>query len=212
MAKKRSSKKSTRKSAAPRAGEHPPTMVGQPPALGKTIQTLRKEKTLSLDELARRSHVSKAMLSQIEQGKANPTVATVWKIAQGLSMSLNDLLAGSVVDKPFEIVRSENAPVLRSGDGGCEIVILSPFRLVDDLEIYRITFKPEAELPSAPHMPNTEELLTVIKGEFEVSSGEMSARVHPGDSIHYTAGQQHSIRNLQKRGGEIYLAVHFRKE
>lgn len=187
--------------------------AGQPPELGKTILALRRQKKMSLDELARRSHVSKAMLSQIEQGKANPTVATVWKISQGLSMTLNDLLTGSTEFKPFELVRAEDTPVLPAGDGKVEVVILSPFRLVDVLELYRITFKTGGVLDSTAHAPNTEEVLTVIKGEFEVTAGDMKARLHPGDTVHYTAGQDHTIRNVKKKGtGEIYLAVHFPKE
>ena len=64
----------------------------KPPLIGKNIQKLRKARGLTLDVLSERSGVSKAMLSQIEQEKANPTVATVWKIAQGLDAEINSLL------------------------------------------------------------------------------------------------------------------------
>ena len=39
-----------------------------------------------------RSGVSKAMLSQIETNKVNPTIATIWKIARGLNIEIQDIL------------------------------------------------------------------------------------------------------------------------
>ena len=53
-----------------------------PPMIGKNIQRIRNSRKLTLNVLSERSGVSKAMLSQIESDKVNPTVATVWKIAQ----------------------------------------------------------------------------------------------------------------------------------
>ena len=56
--------------------------------IGKNIMHYRKKKGISLDELARRSGVSKSMLSQIEQEKTNPTVITVWKISRALDTTI----------------------------------------------------------------------------------------------------------------------------
>ena len=66
----------------------------QPPLIGSNIQAIRKRQKLTLDMLSEKSGVSKAMLSQIESEKVNPTVATVWKIAQGLEVDINTLLKG----------------------------------------------------------------------------------------------------------------------
>ena len=63
-----------------------------PPMIGKNIQRLRNARNLTLNVLSERSGVSKAMLSQIESDKVNPTIATVWKIARGLGVDLQDLL------------------------------------------------------------------------------------------------------------------------
>ena len=55
----------------------------QPPRVGSALARLRQLHSLSLDELSRQSGVSKSMLSQIERGQANPTVAVVWRLATG---------------------------------------------------------------------------------------------------------------------------------
>lgn len=44
-------------------------------------QGVRREHTLTLDELSRRSGVSKGMLVEIEKGEANPSIAILCKVA-----------------------------------------------------------------------------------------------------------------------------------
>ena len=64
------------------------------PAVGVNVHKERRRQQLSLDALAAGSGVSKAMLSQIESGKVNPTVATMWKIAHALGVDFELLLKG----------------------------------------------------------------------------------------------------------------------
>ena len=53
----------------------------RPPQVGVALAALREQRSLSLDDLSRQAGVSKSMLSQIERGQANPTVAVVWRLA-----------------------------------------------------------------------------------------------------------------------------------
>ena len=50
------------------------------------IRRLRKEKKLTMEELAKLSGVSKSMLAQIERGDGNPTISTLWKISNGMKV------------------------------------------------------------------------------------------------------------------------------
>ena len=49
--------------------------------IGGHVRKLRKQLGLSLENLAQRSHVSRAMLSQIERGCSTPTIAVLWKLS-----------------------------------------------------------------------------------------------------------------------------------
>ena len=60
--------------------------------LADNIRTLRKARGYSLDDMARRSGVSRASLSQVETAKTNPTIAILWKIAAGLEVPFSTLL------------------------------------------------------------------------------------------------------------------------
>ena len=52
--------------------------------IGNKLKNIRNSRNLSLDDVAELTGVSKAMLGQIERGKSNPTVSTLWKISTRL--------------------------------------------------------------------------------------------------------------------------------
>lgn len=58
----------------------------------ENLKLIRHTKGFSLDKLANRCGVSRAMLSQIEQGKSVPTISVLWKIANGLNVPFSELL------------------------------------------------------------------------------------------------------------------------
>jgi len=184
--------------------------LGQPPPIGRNIMNLRKHKGMSLDELAKRSGVSKSMLSQIEQDKTNPTVITVWKIARALDVSIQELMESG----PFniiEVIRSSDAPEIFSEDRSCVIKINSPIHMTDNLELYQMTFKPYGKNSSMPHFPKAEEFLTVISGKLKVTSGDHSTLLKKGDSARYRADVEHCIENISDEISEAYLVVWFPK-
>jgi len=185
----------------------------KPPLVGRNIQKIRKEQQLTLDALSEKSGVSKAMLSQIESEKVNPTVATVWKIAQGLSVDINALFkAGSEQVRKFSVTRSETITTLETDEEGVHIKVLSPLSLVEDLEMYLVSFNPGATLISNPHYPQTEEFLTVLEGQVQVVAGENSADLNKGDFIRYHCDIDHEIRNLGQGIAQVHMVVRFNKK
>ncbi len=62
--------------------------------LGKRIINRRKVKRLSQEELALLSHMDRTYLARIEEGKANPTVKVLNKVAKILKITLCNLLFG----------------------------------------------------------------------------------------------------------------------
>ena len=94
-----------------------------PPQIGTNIQRIRKEQELTLEALAERSGVSKAMLSQIESDKVNPTVLTIYKIARGLEVELDAILKmllgkDSSPPEPVEEDKEVTTPIVSIGPSG----------------------------------------------------------------------------------------------
>lgn len=62
------------------------------PPIGQRLRAERTARGLSLRELAERAHVSASLISQIETGRAQPSVSTLYALAGELSMSVDELL------------------------------------------------------------------------------------------------------------------------
>lgn len=79
--------------------------------LGLQLRTARKKSGMTLRELARQLGVSPSFLSQIENGKSQPSVATLYSMAQTLDVSIDHLFEGDAAPEPET---SADAPVVES--------------------------------------------------------------------------------------------------
>ena len=95
--------------------------------VSENIKRIRQEKNLSLGDLAKLSDVSKSMLAQIERGEGNPTLSTLWKIANGMQVSFNTLIAQPKL--PYKVTKlAEIEPILDMNGG------LKNYSLFSDIE------------------------------------------------------------------------------
>ena len=60
--------------------------------LGKEISRIRKDKDISQEDLAFDCYIDRSYLSEIEQGKTNPSLKLLYKIARRLNIKLWQLL------------------------------------------------------------------------------------------------------------------------
>ncbi len=63
--------------------------------LGQAVLKLRKGYGLSLADLSQHSGVAKSIISQIERNETNPTLATIWRLAHALDVSIESMLRGA---------------------------------------------------------------------------------------------------------------------
>lgn len=181
----------------------------EPPPVGATLAALRQARALSLDQLSRRSGVSKSMLSQIERAQANPTVAVVWRLANALGVGIGELL-GSAPEAPppaVALIPAHATPALRSPDGLCELRILGPIELAGQFEWYELSVKPGGSLASQAHGPGSREHLTVLSGALEVEAGPAQSRLKAGETARYAVDQPHTIRNPARAAATALLVV-----
>ena len=183
--------------------------VATPSVIGRNVRKERHERKLSLDELSLASGVSKATLSQIEAGKVNPTVATLWKIAQSIHVDLHALVMGeSEKIREFNVSRSNDLPLLSSA-AGVEIRVLSPISFAEDTELYLLNMSPGAVLESEAHAPGCMEILAVATGSFRVTAGKRSTVLEKGDVLTYQCDVPHRIENAAEASSQLYMTVKF---
>jgi XRE family transcriptional regulator, regulator of sulfur utilization len=186
-------------------------MTNDPPAIGPILKSLRTSRKLTLEELAQRSNVSKSMLSQIERGLTNPTIATLWNLTQALGTSIAELVGKSDLEEvsavPIEFVRSHYTPTIKSHDGKCLLRILSPVSSAGSLEWYELIMEPDACLSSEPHSSHCYEHLTVLEGRIAIASGQSKQILESGDTARYPADISHSIQNIEHKEARALLVV-----
>ncbi|MDF1530215.1 MAG: XRE family transcriptional regulator [Sedimenticola sp.] len=175
--------------------------------LSERVKLLRKKSGLTLEELAMASGVSRSMLSQIERGQANPTLTVACRIAQAFSISIGELVHEPWTQSGIEVIRANDASHLYRSDDQCRIRTLSPLNMEKSIEFYEISIAPGEALTSAAHFEGTKELFTLHKGSVEIQSSTDLCILKKGDSAHYRADVEHSIRNIGSGRAEGYLVV-----
>jgi transcriptional regulator with XRE-family HTH domain len=60
--------------------------------LGKNLTRIRKEKGISQDKLSRLLRIDRSFISNIENGKTNPTLATIAKLAKAVGVPIEELM------------------------------------------------------------------------------------------------------------------------
>ncbi|HET8705817.1 MAG TPA: helix-turn-helix transcriptional regulator, partial [Pseudomonadales bacterium] len=84
--------------------------------VGINLKKLRRDRALSLDGLARLSGVSRAMLSQIENGRSSPTVTVLYKIAAALNASLSEFISRPATER-VSVLNKNQTRVYQSTGG-----------------------------------------------------------------------------------------------
>ncbi len=186
------------------AGRHAETIGG---VLCARVRELRKKKQWTLEEMSAACGVSKSMLSEIERGRVNPTLAVAYRIALAFGISLGDLVEAFTMPHRVDVIRADDHTYHFRSDRYCRIRTLSPLPLEKAVEFYEIVLRAGAALKSAPHFEGARELLTVQQGSVRMCSGGEKADLGAGDSAHYPADVAHSIENLSRKDAVLFLVV-----
>ena len=182
-----------------------------PPEVGHKIKLIRTEKKLTLEQLANMSSVSKSMLSQIERGRTNPTLAILWTLTKSLDIDISDLLNidNKADDQPPKIahIKAHQTPEIQSADGKCTLKILGPIDLVTKTEWYDVEMKAGGILESQGHAEGTMEHLTILDGALTVRNGKEDITLSHGDTARYDADIPHHIENKSKKSARAIMFV-----
>ena len=162
--------------------------------VSEALRRFRRQRDLSLDQLAVKSGVSRAALSQIEGARTNPTLSVLWKIAAGLEVPFQDLLETPDTDNG-KLLRAGDAPVLRSADGRMESRLLTPGGASQMVEAYELKLAPKGVHRSKAHRKGTTETVIVLKGALRVLIDDTEYDLMTGDSLFFHADTVHSYEN-----------------
>lgn len=134
-------------------------------AIQSRIGATRHARGLTFDQLAALSGVSKGMLVQIEQGKANPSIGILCKIASALHVSVAELVETPAEGRsPVRLLPPHSATKLWNGPEGGSAVLLVGTEGPNMLELWEWELFPGERFEAQPHSRGTRELIHVTEG------------------------------------------------
>jgi transcriptional regulator with XRE-family HTH domain len=135
-------------------------------AVSSNLLKIRENRNLSLDQLSDLTGVSKSMLRQIETGKSSPTIATIWKIANGLRISFTSLLRKPMVQAEVRPFRGEKP--LTAESEHYRLYPLIPFDPQQAFETYYVEIDPGTVFHGEPHEGHVYEYVFVFQGKLQI--------------------------------------------
>ena len=189
--------------------------------IGTRLRQGRTEVGISVRELARKAGVSPSLVSQIETGKARPSVATLYALVQHLNLTVDELFDNDKPAEPADVDKAHgpgapvpaafamatkliSAPMVQLAEsrgtlrleGGITWERLTPCD-VPGVDFLKITYDVGgASCPDGLRQThNGHEFGYLLSGRLGVTVGFDTTEIGPGDSIYYDSATPHRLFN-----------------
>jgi transcriptional regulator with XRE-family HTH domain len=191
------------------ANDSAETLARGPTGLGRRVAAYRTARGVKVSELARTVGVSSSLISQIERQQSQPSVSTLFALAEALDVPVDAFFedghataAATVVEEPaasdpgpedrYVVRRSDRATI--DIEGGVRWERLTPLPL-DRMDFLEIVYEPRSEShPQLYRHPGTEMLL-VLQGRLDIHIGFRRHELSAGDSMHFASSLPHRYVN-----------------
>lgn len=176
--------------------------------IGSKIKKLRKARKLTLQDVARETGFSPALISQIENNNVSPPIATLSKIAKFFDVKMGHFFEEEEEERKYEIVRKLDRRVVsrvisKAGTGhGYTYEALSFRKRNKKMEPFMLTVSERAE-DETLYNHDGEEFLLIIKGTAEVILDEERIILEAGDAVYFDSSLRHRL--LAKDDEEVQV-------
>jgi transcriptional regulator with XRE-family HTH domain len=172
--------------------------------LGPKIRDLRQRRGLTVQQLADASDLSKGFISQVENSRTTPSLATLQSIASALQTSVAYL----VVEEervPYVVRASERRHLEVEGDAWrVELLSTQPRR---NLDLVLAELPPGVAAGDAAHVHHGEECVFVIEGKVRLSHGDEVHELDTGDTCQFDGRVPHIMENSGPGTARLLIAM-----
>lgn len=163
--------------------------------LGARLKAARLRQGWTLEALAERTGVSRAMISRIERGESSPTAALLVRLGSGLGLTLSALLENEAEGGP--LARRADQPTWRDPASGYLRRNVSPRGTGSAFEIVELELPSGAHvrLDNAPTAPALDQQIWLLAGALEVTVEGRMHRLAEGDCLQMHLRGPISYRN-----------------
>jgi transcriptional regulator with XRE-family HTH domain len=167
--------------------------------IGVTVKRIREEQNITLREMAKDVGVSPSFLSQLEQGKASPSLATLKSIADALQTTVGNLIGDSALQPGERLVTTESQrKAFKQAGDGVQMYLLSEPNPYKQMQPILFKLGSNAASGESSYSHYGQEFVVVLTGSLEITLADKSYRLKKGDSIYFNSSTPHSFKNLYK--------------
>jgi transcriptional regulator with XRE-family HTH domain len=171
------------------------TLEGDDLWIGSRLRELRKDRGLSIQEVADRVGLSIGMISQIERGLSTPSLRSLRLLAEAMDVPVSWFFSSRQGhSESRHIVRRAQRRRLRVPDVGVVQELLSPDS-ASAIEIYEVTLEPGGSSGPDSYSHEGEKAGLVIEGEMQLLIGDEVHELQCGDSFHFPSTRLHRFAN-----------------
>ncbi|MER8750654.1 XRE family transcriptional regulator [Mesorhizobium sp. M1050] len=175
-------------------------------AIAVRIRDLRRDQNLTLDRLAKLSGLSKGTVVSLEQGKANPSIGILCRLAAAFSLSVADLLNDDASTVRLPIERTETRTLWTSAKGSfAQLHSSTSGRTM--FELWSWVIMPGDVFSADAHSPDTRELISVTQGSLSVVVGSHAVILSQGESARLVTDQPHTYAAASDVPAHFSMAV-----
>jgi transcriptional regulator with XRE-family HTH domain len=174
--------------------------------VGGQVSNYRKERNLTIAQLARAVGVTPSLIGQIERGQTHPSIVTLYSLAEALDVPVgalaarDDLGGGPIVVRPSDRALVESADGIRS-----ERLVSVPASHVQFLEV---TYSPGAESSAElERHPGVVEMTLVVRGQIDVLIEFDCYALNEGDSIQFASTLAHRYVNASGESARAIMVI-----
>ncbi|MEX1169325.1 MAG: helix-turn-helix domain-containing protein [Chloroflexota bacterium] len=168
------------------------------PAIGGQVKRWRRERGLTLADVAERSGLNVGYLSQIENDKASPSLSCLASIGEALDVPIAWFLIDEVA--PPHVVRATERTATRTGHGRIERVDGNASR---GLSIVEAVAKPGSRTGAHAHAGDEHHI--VLRGRFRMTQGDHVVEVGPGDYVRWDGTIPHDAEVIGEDEGAMLI-------
>jgi transcriptional regulator with XRE-family HTH domain len=187
--------------------EQKPTEIER--RLASRLTHLRAAQELTLDELSRRSGVSRSMISLIERAESNPTASVLDKLSASLGVTLASLFAPEERGDAAPVARRADQPEWRDPETGYVRRNLSPPGFPSPIELVEVVLPAGTRVAydSGFRDPHVDQQVFVLEGAIEVAVGEKRYRLGAGDCLAMQLDRPVAFRNRGRKASRHLVAL-----
>lgn len=173
-----------------------------PMNVGRRLRAIRQKAQLSQRELAKRAAVNNGSVSLIEQGRISPSVALLKKLLDAIGVTFVEFFSLEVADPDAIFFAAEDMTPLTKGQ--VRFSRVGGFPGLNQIQILYEEYAPHADTGREMLQHEGEEGGIVIRGRVEVTVGDLSRVLGPGDGYYFDSRRPHRFCNA---GDETAVVV-----